>query len=213
MEQAAAEERTRRAMAAQTQADSRKRPPSAAAPGEEDAKRQKVEEDPNADATALLAAFDFTTLPVALIAELIVANLQAFPEETLQARINAYRPASTTVAAPAPVPAVAAPVSAVALETAVASENAAAARMPPTMPAADRARERALAQAASSQMEEPGSSSRVKEEPVDPLQMDMDEDIEYEPEGLNFEVCSLCRPSLGVYLISLSVEAGTYAGG
>jgi symplekin len=198
-------------MAAQTQADSRKRPPSAAAPGEEDAKRQKVEEDPNADATALLAAFDFTTLPVALIAELIVANLQAFPEETLQARINAYRPASTTVAAPAPVPAVAAPVSAAALETAVASENAA--RMPPTMPAADRARERALAQAASSQVEEPGSSSRVKEEPVDPLQMDMDEDIEYEPEGLNFEVCSLCRPSLGVYLISLSVEAGTYAGG
>jgi hypothetical protein len=43
--------------------------------------------------------------------------------------------------------------------------------------------------------------------------MDMDEDMEYEPEGLNFEVCSLCRPSLGVYLISLSVEAGTYAGG
>jgi symplekin len=191
MEQAAAEERTRRAMATQAQVDSRKRPPSNAGPSEDDTKRPKVE-DPNADATALLAAFDFTTLPVPLIAELIVANLQAFSEETLQARINAYRPAPATVAAPAPVPAGAVPVSAAALETAVASENAVPAKMPPTMPAADRARERALAQVASSQAEEPSSSNKVKEEPVDPLQMDIDEDIEYEPEILNLEVCAFC---------------------
>jgi symplekin len=190
MEQATVEERTRKAMTAQAQVDSRKRLPSTAGPGEEDAKRQKVEADPHADATALLASFDFTTLPVALIAELIVANLQAFSEETFQARINAYRPASAPapVAAPAPVPAAAAPVSAAALETVVASENAAPMKMPPTMPAADRARERGFSQAASSQVEEPSSSARVKEEPVDPLQMDLDEDIEYEPDRLNLEV-------------------------
>jgi len=191
MEQAAAEERARKAMATQAQVDTRKRPPSNAAPDEEDAKRQKTQADPNAGATALLAAFDFTTLPVVLIAELIVANLQAFSEDSLQTRINAYRrTALPSVAAPAPVPATAVPVSAAALETAVASsENAVSAKMPPTMPAADRARERALAQAqASAQADEP-SSSRVKEEPVDPLQMDIDEEIEYEPDRLNLEVC------------------------
>jgi symplekin len=186
MEQAASEERTRRAMA--TQVDPRKRPPSTTGSSEEDAKRQKVEVDPNADATALLAAFDFTTLPVALIAELIVANLQAFSDETLQVRINAYhRSAPAGVAAPAPVPATAPPVSANALETVAASENALAVKMPPTMPAADRARERALAQTSPAQVEGP-SSTVVKEEPVDPLQMDMDEDIEYEPDSLNLEV-------------------------
>jgi len=192
MEQAAADERTRKAMATQAQVDSRKRPPSNAGPSEDETKRQKVEGDPNADATALLAAFDFTSLPVALIAELIVANLQVFSEETLQVRINAYRPAPATVAAPAPVPASATPVSAAALETAVASENAMAMKMPPTMPAADRARERALAQAVPSQVEEASSSNKVKEEPVDPLQMDIDEDFEYEPEKLNLEVYAFC---------------------
>ncbi len=89
-------------------------------------------------------------------------------------------------------PAGAAPVLAAALETAVASENAVPMKMPPTMPAADRARSRALAQGASSQAEEPSSSNKVKEEPVDPLQMDIDEDIEYEPEILNLEVCAFC---------------------
>ena len=185
MEQATADERTRRAIATQAQADARKRPQSTMVQGEEEVKRQKVEGDPNADATALLAAFDFTTLPVALIAELIVANLQAFSEETFQARINAYRrSASASVAAPAPVSAVAAPVSTAVLETAAATEGAVPMKLPPTMPAADRARERALAQ-----VDEPTPSSVVKEEPVDPLQMDMDEEIEYEPDRLNLEVC------------------------
>jgi symplekin len=194
MEQATADERTRRAMATQAQVDPRKRSSSAAVQGEEDAKRQKVEADPNADATALLAAFDFTTLPVALISELIVANLQAFSDETFHARINAYpRSASvpTVVATPTPVSAAAAPVSTAVLETAAASENVPV-KMPPTMPAADRARERALAQASSAQVDEPSVPSRVKEEPVDPLQMDMDEEIEYEPDRLNLEVCPLC---------------------
>jgi symplekin len=189
MEQAATEERTRKAMATQAQVDSRKRPSSAVGPGEEDAKRQKVDEDPNADATALLATFDFTTLPVALITELVVANLQVFSEEAFQARINAYRhPPPTIVAAPAPVPAVATPVSPAALENAVAADNAAPVKLPPTMPAADRARERAMAQTSSAQADEPSSSNQIIEEPVDPLQMDMDEDIEFEPDQLNLEV-------------------------
>ena len=194
MEQATADERTRRAVVTQAQVDPRKRAPSTAAQGEEDVKRQKVEADPNADATALLAAFDFTTLPVALISELIVANLQAFSEETFHGRINAYRRSAsvsvpTAVATPTPVLAAAASVSTAVLETAAASENAVPAKMPPTMPAADRARERALAQASSSQVDEPSFPSTVKEEPVDPLQMDMDEEIEYEPDRLNLEVC------------------------
>lgn len=190
MEQAVADERTRKAVAAQAQADARKRPLATATSGEEDSKRQRVEADPNADATALLTAFDFTTLPVALITELIVANLQAFSDEVFQARVNAYRrPASaSSIAAPAPVSAAAAPVSAAVLENSVTSESTASARTPPTMPAADRARERALAQGPSVQLDEPSSSSRVKEEPMDPLQMDMDEDIEYEPDSLNLEV-------------------------
>jgi symplekin len=190
MEQAVADERTRKAAAAQAQADARKRPLAAATSDEEDSKRQRVEADPNADATALLGAFDFTTLPVALITELIVANLQAFSDEVFQARINTYRrpaPASS-IAAPAPVSAAAAPVSAAVLENSVTSESTASARTPPTMPAADRARERALAQGPSAQLDEPSTSSRVKEEPIDPLQMDMDEDIEYEPDNLNLEV-------------------------
>ena len=190
MEQATADERTRRAMATQAQVDPRKRAPSTSVQGEEEVKRQKVEADPNADATALLAAFDFTTLPAPLITELIVANLQAFSEETFQARINAYRrSASTSVATPTPVPAAAPPVSTAVLETVAASENTVPTKMPPTMPAADRARERALAQVSSTQVDEPGISSMVKEEPMDPLQMDIDEDIEYEPDKLNLEVC------------------------
>ena len=190
MEQAVADERTRKAAAAQAQADARKRTLATATSSEEDSKRQRVEADPNADATALLAAFDFTTLPVALITELIVANLQAFSDEVFHSRVNAYRgpaPASS-IAAPAPVSASATPVSATVLENSVTSESTAPARTPPTMPAADRARERALAQGPSTQLDEPSSSSRVKEEPMDPLQMDMDEDIEYEPDNLNLEV-------------------------
>ena len=193
MEQAVADERTRKAVAVQAQADARKRPLATRTPGEDEAKRQRVEPDSNADATALLAAFDFTTLPVALITELIVANLQAFSDEVFQARVNAYcRPAPAGIAAPAPVSAAAAPVSAAVLENSVTSE---AVRTPPTMPAADRARERALAQGPPAQLDEPGSSSKVKEEPMDPLQMDMDEDIEYEPDSLNLEV----RPRLLAY--------------
>jgi len=196
MEQAVADERTRKAIAAQAQADARKRPLATATSSEEEAKRQRVEADSNGDATALLAAFDFTTLPVALITELIVANLQAFSDETFQAHVNAYRrPAPASIAAPAPVSAAAAPVSAAVLENSVTSESTPSARTPPTMPAADRARERALAQGSSAQLDEPSSSSRVKEEPMDPLQMDMDEDIEYEPDSLNLEV----RPRLSAY--------------
>ncbi|KAF8273075.1 Symplekin tight junction protein C terminal-domain-containing protein [Lactarius quietus] len=190
MEQAVADERTRKAAAAQAQADARKRPLAPATSGEEDSKRPRVEADPNADATALLTAFDFTTLPVALITELIVANLQAFSDEVFQERVYAYRhpaPASS-IAAPAPVSAATAPVSAAVLENSVTSESTTRARTPPTMPAADRARERALAQGSSAQLDEPSSSSRVKEEPMDPLQMDMDEDIEYEPDSLNLEL-------------------------
>jgi hypothetical protein len=104
-------------------------------------------------------------------------------------------------------------VSTAVLETAAESENAVPAKMPPTMPAADRARERALAQASPSQVDEPSFASRVKEEPVDPLQMDMDDEIEYEPDRLNLEVCPPRLFSFDVNLIKLSTAAGTDARG
>ena len=44
----------------------------------------------------------------------------------------------------------------------------------------------------SAQISNNAVTSLVKEETVDPLQMDIDEEIEYEPDRLNMEVCSKC---------------------
>ena len=125
--------------------------------GEEstDAKRQKLEQDAAATSAAFLAGFDFTSLPAALITELVVANLQAFTEPVLISLVQAYR------------------------------EKPAANQSP---------------QASTSTRSGPksGPSSNilpvpvpaVKPEPVDPLKMDIEEEeIEYEPDKLNMEVC------------------------
>ncbi|KAI0057230.1 hypothetical protein BV25DRAFT_1831381 [Artomyces pyxidatus] len=181
MDRANADEKARKAAAADA---SRKRPTSAEAGA--DAKRQKLEPDANANAAALLAAFDFTSLPATLITELIVANLQAFSEDALQRLVDAYRPRQP-VAGPSgmqgpgqpPPPPVASPKPAAAVVAHAAildADSSTPARTPPTGPAAGRAAE-------------PGPSNSVKEEPVDPLQMDIDEDeIEYEPDKLNLEL-------------------------
>ncbi|KAI0050978.1 hypothetical protein FA95DRAFT_1555019 [Auriscalpium vulgare] len=190
LDRASAEEKARKA----AEAESRKRPPSAEFGA--NAKRIKLEPDAPPP-SAILAAFDFTTLPAALVTELIVANLQAFSEEALQALVSAYRqtqggvassskmgpgqPPPTVLAAPSPSAAV--KPSAAALEKPSASSTPVpAARAPPSAPAAERERERESAGAGP-------SSVVVKDEPVDPLKMDIDEEeMEYEPDKLNMEL-------------------------
>ncbi|KAG1746647.1 Symplekin tight junction protein C terminal-domain-containing protein [Suillus paluster] len=157
MERASAEEKARKAaVAASATEATRKRPSSTPAEQPSDAKRMRVDADiPGNASAAFLASFDFTTLPISLITDLIVANLQAFTEPALLELVQAYRqsrglapglPAPRTPQPPQPTP-------------------------EPT-PA-------------------PGLSTEppVKDEPVDPLQMDIDEEeMEYEPDRLNMEL-------------------------
>lgn len=65
-----------------------------------DAKRQKLEQDAAATSAAFLAGFDFTSLPAALITELVVANLQAFTEPALISLVQAYQEKHATNQAP-----------------------------------------------------------------------------------------------------------------
>ncbi|OJA10681.1 hypothetical protein AZE42_01046 [Rhizopogon vesiculosus] len=93
MERASSEEKARKAaVAASATEATKKRPPSATAENPSDAKRMKVEADMLGNASAaFLASFDFTTLPISLITDLIVANLQAFTEPALLELVQAYR--------------------------------------------------------------------------------------------------------------------------
>ncbi|KAF8587835.1 hypothetical protein K439DRAFT_1652134 [Ramaria rubella] len=94
--------------------------------------------------TELLSNFDFSALPVGLVADLVIANLQLLSEQSLNTAIETFRQNQPKVA-PLVAPTALSP--------------------PPVVPVAD---------------------LPIKEEPVDPLQMDMDEDdIEYEPDRLN----------------------------
>ncbi|KAF7972766.1 hypothetical protein HWV62_17146 [Athelia sp. TMB] len=154
MDRAASEEKARKAAAIEA---GKKRPVSSSAEGS-DTKRQKLEQDSSA---AFLAGFDFTSLPVALIIELVVANLQAFTEPTLHSLIQTYR-SSRPPAAPLP--------ALTSVSPPVPSTSAALAPAPPPAKSAP-----------------PGPA--VKEEPIDPLKMDIDEEeMEYEPDRLNLEV-------------------------
>lgn len=148
MDRASAEEKARKAAAAEA---SKKRPVSASGEGS-DSKRQKLEPDTSA---AFLAGFDFTSLPVALITELVVANLQAFTEPTLHTLVQTYRDSRAPVLPPAKPASIAEP------------EPTASAASAPSAPA-------------------------VKQEPIDPLKMDIDEEeMEYEPDRLNMEVSQI----------------------
>lgn len=176
MDKAAAEEKKRKAAAI----ENRKRPSSAPNEQPTDPKRAKLEPEPQ-PAPSLLAKTDFTKFPAPLIVDLIVANLEAFTEPALIALVQAYRQnntlgSSTTPVAPIP----------------VAIQSAALAPTPghtpsPTIPTGPR-------RAAHNVVEKPATpvSQQVisaKEEPVDPLQMDIDEEeMEYEPSKLNEEL-------------------------
>lgn len=183
MDKAAAEERKRKAGLV----ESRKRPSSN--PSEStDNKRIKLENETTQNSSAsFLAAFDFTSLPASLITSLIVANLEAFTEPRLISLVDTYRqnwrlgaaaqPPMTTgsIAMPVPKPAAASP----------PIQNMSTSSMP-TGP-----RKNAyFMDSTLTPPPQPLTDAAIKDEPVDPLQMDIDEDeFEFEPEKLNEEVC------------------------
>ncbi|KAG6910030.1 hypothetical protein DXG01_013754 [Tephrocybe rancida] len=185
MDKAAADEKRRKAAIA-AGGDSRKRPLSVPTePG--DAKRPKLENEaststptPAANSANLgfLASFDFTSLPAALITELIVANLEAFSEPTLVSLVQAYRDKHTGT--PVPPPTIPTGPRAAQLR---AEAGAARPQTPQELPS------NAPTPGPATSTPPPPSTVVVKDEPVDPLQMDIDQDeIEYEPDRLNEEL-------------------------
>jgi len=181
MEKAAAEEKARKSNAFAAPADSRKRPLPTPAVGEPtDAKRPKLEPSAAINSSAsFLATFDFTTLPANLITELIVANLEAFAEPALISLVQAFRESRGLGASP----------------TTVALVPTAPKAIPPRIERDLRDRERTPTPQGrqATPVPAPGTPPPlVKDEPVDPLQMDIDQDeLEYEPDRLNQEVCQV----------------------
>lgn len=163
MEKAAADEKARKFALLES---SRKRQQHPTTPSEEpsEPKRPKLEHENDAT-TSFLATVDFTQLPVSLITDLIVANLQAFTEPALLALIQAYRQnqlVSTSLTA------VASPSTEIKAPTPIA--------LPVKLPNIDHE-------------PTPEVEAPPIKEPVDPLKMDIDEvDLEYEPDRLNQEV-------------------------
>jgi len=102
MDRASADEKARRVATAASGSRSGQKSDQLSASNETpDAKRQKLEKDStNGTSAAFLAGFDFTSLPVALITELVVANLLAFTEPALVALVEAYRESREASAAP-----------------------------------------------------------------------------------------------------------------
>ncbi|RDX54248.1 hypothetical protein OH76DRAFT_1398571 [Lentinus brumalis] len=186
MEQAMAAEKARKAEAAEA---SRKRQ-TAATPVVDgpDAKRVKLEQD------APTAGFDFSALPANLVTDLIVANLQAFTENALIGLVQAYRHKKTAVptAIPglSPTPPPAGPSRTIPVEPPTPTPPPSAHRIPPSEPRADRDRK------PKSASPPPPAPVVVKQEPLDPLKMDIDdEEIEYEPDKLNLEMSGGADPA------------------
>lgn len=151
-----------------TAVDSKKRPASSNDQAS-DPKRPKLEQESNGVTSAsFLAAFDFTSLPASLITDLIVANIEAFTESALVALVQSYRQ-SRGVDLSATIP----PVS---TAPAIASHST-----PDTM---------------ATPIAKLATPPIIKQESVDPLQMDIDDEIEYEPDRLNQEVCYSWLPTV-----------------
>ncbi|KAJ7224372.1 Symplekin tight junction protein C terminal-domain-containing protein [Mycena pura] len=166
MDEAAMEEKRRKATLASGVSETRKRP--ASAPPEPDAKRPRLEPDISSTSTTFLATFNFTQLPASLITDLIVANLEAFSENDLISLVNTYRQSRGITASPSSTSTPTPPVSlSVTKPIPTGPRNATPEVRAPAAP----------------------PPAVVKDEPVDPLQMDMDQDeLEYEPDRLNEEL-------------------------
>ncbi|EMD39061.1 hypothetical protein CERSUDRAFT_133852 [Gelatoporia subvermispora B] len=186
MEQAAAEDKQRKAAASDA---SRKR--SSATPQSEgpDTKRPKLESDTTAPSNALLSSFDFATLPSALVTELIVANLQTFSENTLIGLVQAYRHKRTANATTQAAPAIPTAPAAMVASTSAAAAAAVRPTPAPAIPSTAAEVQPAQSKGRSSRSSTPQPTPAVKEEPVDPMRMDIEEEeIEYEPDKLNQEL-------------------------
>ncbi|KAF8631924.1 hypothetical protein AX15_002177 [Amanita polypyramis BW_CC] len=175
MEKAAAEEKKRKAAALTAVVDSRKRPSSAPSEQPVDAKRPKLEQEAPSTTASFLASFDFTTLPATLISDLIVANLEAFPEPALIGLVQAFRQ-SRGLGSATPLTSTPTPVSSIASLSTI----------PPIAPKKSIEKQRRETEGTPV----PGTPPpTVKYEPVDPLQMDIDQDeLEFEPDKLNAEL-------------------------
>ncbi|KAF8636400.1 hypothetical protein AX17_003582 [Amanita inopinata Kibby_2008] len=189
MEKAAAEEKKRKAAALAAAADSRKRPSSVPNDQPVDAKRPKLEPESATSTTAsFLASFDFTTLPATLITDLIVANLEAFSEPALLGLVQAFRQSrglgSSTPLAPSSTP--------IPFVTTAPVPSSTPTPAPPTAPKKHLEKQRKAEAGSTTPI--PVSSTpplppSVQDEPVDPLQMDIDQDeLEFEPDKLNAEL-------------------------
>ncbi|TFK32777.1 Symplekin tight junction protein C terminal-domain-containing protein [Crucibulum laeve] len=190
MDKAAAEEKKRKA----TAAENRKRPATTTAEQPSDTKRPKLESETTSSTpapAALLASFDFTSLPAPLITDLIVANLQAFSEPALLNLVQAYRQSrglNASLAAAVPPPQAAAtsqPASTPAPVLGPVPVRPPAGAVPPSGP-----KKSGAPSPSSTPVPQPVHAvpdiEIVKDEPIDPLQMDIDQDeLEYEPERLN----------------------------
>jgi len=181
MDKAASEERKRKATALASASDNRKRPSSTPVDPTEP-KRPKLELD-NAANASFLSAFDFTSLPAGLITELIVANLEAFTEPTLIGLVQAFRESRGLGAPVSP----SAPTLGQALPT--LERDTSLLPAPRVRQEDSRMGTPQLRQPDSLPTPETAAGPAIKDEPVDPLQMDIDQDeIEYEPDRLNEEV-------------------------
>lgn len=200
MERAAAQEKARKAEAAEA---SRKRA-AAATPATDapDLKRPKLEHESASAAVPAVAApsastFNFSSLPATLVTDLIVANLQAFTEPALLGLVQVHRHKKAGGAAAVPIASATPPPSAPAgpsrapfLATATPPPTGPRGSIPPSEPRADRK----LKSATPPPPAPVPPPAVVKEEPVDPLKMDIDdEEIEYEPDKLNLEVRDIVR--------------------
>lgn len=196
MEKAAQEEKQRKA--------ERKRPSSSSTPETPDAKRFKLEQDASdAASAAFLSNFDFTTLPASLVTDLIVANLQAFPEQAFVDSVQAYRQGranaiSTPSSAAGPSVRLETPQSfnGMPIPTGPRAHSKSATPVPLSVEAEKVVTPvprdvRESSDMRSMSRSPPGTPPPPvkEEEPVDPLQMDIDEEeLEYEPDRLNQEL-------------------------
>ncbi|KIL69469.1 hypothetical protein M378DRAFT_99051 [Amanita muscaria Koide BX008] len=179
MEQAAVEEKQRKVAALTAVAESRKRSSSITNELPVNVKRPKLEVEATSTTAAFLASFDFTTLPATLITDLIVANLEVFSEPALVNLVEAFRQ-SRGLASAASVPPSFTPVPSV---TSPQTSKTGPQSLPET--------QRREAETAT-----PPPAPPVRDEPVDPLQMDIDQDeLEYEPDRLNAELLGV-EPSV-----------------
>ena len=180
MDKAAGEERKRKT----TLVETRKRPSSNPSEPAEN-KRIKLENETTQNSSAsFLAAFDFTSLPAPLITSLIVANLEAFTEPQLISLVDIYRQSRMLGGAsmPAQPPLATGPIAMPVPKPAAAS--------PPIQNSIPTRQNVYVMDSILTPPPQPMTEASIKDEPVDPLQMDIDEDeFEFEPDRLNEKVC------------------------